>query len=142
MNILMHVDIDKSHVNMIILHVCCLIQELVRNFNYPCRKQVFFLHDNDVLHVEIIYRYTTTEYTIILNEHKYTHFPLFSYFIYFPHAIQLILAPYNFESSYEVSFIRNPVLVTSVISVITRRFVLRSESRKYRPYVKVGLSSK
>lgn len=115
---------------MIILHVCCLMQALVRNFTHVESGLVFCMI------------YATTEYNIhvILNEHKYKHFPLKLF--YFPHAIQLILAAYKMVSSHEPSLTLNPVLVTSVISVNTRRLFLWSESRKYRPYVTVGLSSK
>lgn len=78
MNILMHVDIDKSHVNDDD-YLACMLSELVRNFTHVENRFLFFLHDNEVLHVEMIY--TTTKYTIILNEHKYTHFPLKLYYL-------------------------------------------------------------
>lgn len=60
---------------------------------------------------------------------------------YCPHAIQLILAPYNSVSAQVFSLTRNPVLVTLVTFVDTLVFLVYPVSRRYRPYVTFGFSS-
>lgn len=61
--------------------------------------------------------------------------------IYFPHAIQLAKAPYNSVSAHVRNVNWNPVLDKLDTTVSTRRFALFEESRKYKPYVMVGVAS-
>lgn len=66
----------------------------------------------------------------------------FSYFkIYFPHAIQLILAKYNSVSPHVPNVNWNPLLDKLVTTVLTRRFASWRESSPYKPYVTVGVPS-